>query len=88
MRKHFKNNKERVDYITVTDVTLSGKEFKAIKDIKFNEKQTLGEIIENIVAENIALKQLVFNLQKQVNNNEKLLKVTIKELSKLWRKKY
>lgn len=83
MRRHFKNNKEKVDYLVATDITLKGKEFKAIKDIKFTENKTVGVVIADLVKDIYALTKLTAKQQERINNLENKLNETIERLGVL-----
>lgn len=81
MKEHFKKNKEKVDYIVTTDLTLSDKKFKSLKDIKLTEKETLGEFIDKLVAEVKALTEQTIKLRQELNDTKDILDLTVRGLA-------
>ena len=72
--KHFKENKEIIDYIIVKDKSLKKETIKPLKNITYKEDKTLDTIIEDQSLRIDFLERDIRGLEKEIKDLKALIK--------------
>lgn len=72
--KHFKENKEMIDYIIVKDKSLKKETIKPLKNITYKEDKTLDTIIEDQSLRIDFLERDIRGLEKEIKDLKALIK--------------
>lgn len=72
--KHFKENKEIIDYIIVKDKSLKKETIKPLKKISYEEDKTLETVIEDQSLRIDFLERDIRGLEKEIKDLKALIK--------------